>query len=267
MMGVGSKISGLSAKALLPHPRYHFHGFAPDIILGDSKFFDRSGPENHGVRGANLSEANMLANAGYVSTIDPVGGAADSVLRLPNLNFDYNGGEKLILWWLGKITPEGSSVEFIGDGGFSTSYPGVSVRATSTGKAQLKFSDATSTYFSGTTTSTAFDGNLHSLGVVVDGAAKKGGVWVDDVLDALNPSGPITLNGGNPMDTRNANTFNVGTNLPAISGSTVGVATQTRALHLLRLSAADPMPHHTAVSSVFRQLRANPGRAILGWAF
>lgn len=250
-----------------PHPRYHFHGYADDQITGDSKFFDRTALGNHGVRGANLTEAQMFANAGYMSTIDPIGGATDSVIRLPNINLDYNSGEKIILWWLGKITPEGAAVEFMGDGGFSTSYAGWSIRVSTTGKMQLKLADATSTYFSGTSTSTAFDGSLHSIGVTLDGAARKACVWVDETLDALNPAGPIALNGGNPIDTRNSNTFNIGTNLPASAGSTSGIATQTRGLHILRLSTTDVMPSHAVLTNVFKQLRVNPSKPILGGAF
>ena len=52
--------------------------------------------------GQKTSEAQMFANAGYMSTIDPAGGVTDSVIRIPNINFDYANGEKLIVYWLRK---------------------------------------------------------------------------------------------------------------------------------------------------------------------
>lgn len=88
------------------HPYYHFHGFAGNQIAGDSKFFDMSAG-NHGVRGANLSDAGMFATAGYMSTVNPKVGVADSTIHIPPINFDYAGGERLIVWWLGAATPEG----------------------------------------------------------------------------------------------------------------------------------------------------------------
>lgn len=125
---------------MAPHPRYHFHGYAGDQITGDSKFFDRTALGNHGVRGANLSEAQMFANAVYMSTIDPVGGATDSVIRLPNLNFDFLGGEKMIAYWLGKVTPEGTDQPVFGDGG-SAKSPGFRAICKTTGKLQIALYD------------------------------------------------------------------------------------------------------------------------------
>jgi len=101
---------------------YYFHGFAGDQINGDPKFYDKSGAQNHGSFGANLSNLNAWSNDFYVSTVNPTGGSTDSVIRLPALNFDYSAGEKLIVWWLGIITPEGADASWMGDG-FGTSYP------------------------------------------------------------------------------------------------------------------------------------------------
>src|SRR5687768_15394823 len=102
------KITGLQGDngeiiGLKVHPYYHFHGFAGNQVMGDGKFLDLSGI-NHGVRGANLSDSQMFAVAGFVSTVDPTSVAPDSVIRVPSVNFDYSGGEKLIVWWFGKAT-------------------------------------------------------------------------------------------------------------------------------------------------------------------
>ena len=202
-----------------------------------------------------------------MSTIDPAGGATDSVLRFPNMNLDYNAGEKLVGLWIGKITPEGAAVEFMGDGGFSTTYPGWGIRVSTLGKAQLKLADATTTYFGGTSTSTVFDGNLHSLGFTINGQDRNACLYVDEVLDATYAGGPLALNSGNPIDTRNANTVNLGTTLPNSAASTVGIATQTRCLVLLRLPANVAMPSTGVMTTLFKQIRSNPGKLITRGAF
>ena len=267
LRATGYNKSAVSAQTS-PHPRYHFHGFAGDIISGDGKFFDRSPLGNHAVRGANLSEANMLANAGYVSTVDPVGGSADSVLRIPNLNFDYAGGEKLIMYWLGKATAEGASVRGLGDG-YGTSYPGFATIFYSTGGLQVVLSDGTGQYFSANTVETPFDGNLHSISVVLDGEGRRIGIWVDEVIVAYLGGAYGTFSGGASVDTRNSNTFNIGGvhSAATIGASPLGIATQTRALHILRLGASDPLPSITTMTQVFTQLRADPSKPILGGAF
>lgn len=250
-----------------PHPRYHFHGYAGDQISGDGKFFDRSPLGNHAVRGANLSEANMLANAGYVSTVDPVGGATDSVLRMPNLNFYHAGGEKLILYWLGKATPEGSDQAFIADGGSAT-YPGFRLICKGpSGVAQGALYDSGGGYdFTSTSSLIPFDGTLHSLAMVIDGTAKKYAWWVDETLDPIH-GGVYSNFAVAGRDTRNPNTFNIGQGAPASAVSANGIAVQTRALHILRLSATDAMPSIATLTNVFKQLRVNPSKPILGGAF
>jgi len=259
LRATGYNKSAVSAQTS-PHPRYHFHGYAGDIISGDSKFFDRSGMGNHAVRGANLSEANMLANAGYVSTLNPVGGATDSVLRIPNLNFDYAGGEKLIIHWLGKITPEGVTTEWLGDG-YSTSKRGINLRAKTNGMLMFVLYGASVGYTSDSTVA-PFDGTLHSFALTVDGAAKRYTMWIDEVLNR-----DLSL-GATVYDTRNSVTFNIGSVVEAPGSATedYGVVTQTRALHILRLSATDKMPSVSVLTDVFEQLRVNPSKPILGGA-
>ena len=249
-----------------PHPRYHFHGYAGDQIVGDGKFFDRTALGNHGVRGANLSDAQLFANAGYVSTIDPAGGATDSVIRLPNLNFNYDGGEKLIIWWLGKITAEGSSQEWMGDGSSAT-YPGLALRLNTNGTIQPYIRSAAASYFGSSTSSNVGNGTLQSWALAIDGTGKQYAQWVNDALDGAWVGGFLSWNGGNPSDSRNANTFNIGCAVPAVGVSTNGTAVQTRALAILRLSATDVMPTAATLTNTFKQLRANPSKPILGSAF
>lgn len=239
-------------------PYYFFHGEAAGDV-GESKFNDISGKLNDGVFGANLSIANAWTNAGYVSTVDPAGGATNSVIRIPAVNLDYNAGESLFGIWIGIITPEGSNVEFMGDGGFSTTYPGWGVRVTTAGKAQLKLADATNTYFSGTTTATAFAAaTLGSCGFLINGTAKTASIWVNEVLDVNATS----LNSGNAIDTRTTNTVNIGTTLPAAAASTTGIATQTRALALLRFGAGVAVPSLATLTALQVDFRNDPTKRI-----
>lgn len=259
-------VDDISARNL-PHQRYHFHGYAGDQILGDGKFLDRSALQNHAVRGVNLTDAQAFANAGYVSTIDPAAGVTDSVLRIPSINFDYNAGEKLIAYWLGKGTAEGTNVQWIGDGESAT-YPGWAVRCTATtGTMQPLIRDASAAYFAGTTTGAVMNGSLNSFAFVLDGQNKKVCCWVNESLDTAYAAGYLTFNGGNPADSRTSNTVQVGTAFPAAAVSTSGMVVQTRALHILRLSASDVMPTAAAMTALFKQIRANPGKPLLGSAF
>ncbi len=245
---------------------YFFHGFAGTQIVGDPKFYDTSGAGNDASFGANLSNANAWANTGYVSTVNPTGGSTDSVIRMPAVNFDYNGGEKLIMWWLGKATPEGSSVSLLGDG-FNATYPGVRIRCNTAGTMQLIAVDASASSFSSTPTEVPFDGTLHSFAAVLDGQAKKFGFWVDETYAANLSGAYATFDSGNARDTRTTNTFNIGTSVPAAAASTEGLVTQTRAFVLLKLSASKTMPSIATLTPVFQALRRNPSKRILASVF
>jgi hypothetical protein len=246
-------------------PYYFFHGFAGQQIVGDPKFNDLSGNGNDGSLGANLSNANAWANAGYISTVNPAGGTTDSVIRLPNLNYDYNGGEKLIMWWLGKATPEGSAVSLLGDG-FNTTYTGVRIRCNTAGTLQIGAHDASGVGYSSTPTEVPFDGNLHSFGAVLDGQNRKFGLWIDDAYAASLGGVYATFDSGNARDTRTSNTFNIGTSVPAAAASTEGLVTQTRAFVMLKLPLAKQVPTVAAMTSIFKELRRNPAKRILAAA-
>ncbi|WP_090370930.1 hypothetical protein [Nitrosospira sp. Nl5] len=255
-----------SANLEMLHPYYHFHGFAGDQASDDSVFYDKSGI-NHAVRGANLSVSQLWTTVpGYASTIDPAPSLADSVLRIPAINFDYSGGEKLIVWMLGKWTPEGSDTGMIGDG-YNTlpGQRGWQIRVMASGKLQPVLRGATSG-FGGVLISTPFNGTLRDFGVVLDGQAKKYCVWVDGAVDPFFSSAYLTFSNGADFDTRSTNTVNIGSVTPA-PGDTTGIATSIRACVILRLPASYPVPTLASMTVVFKQLRANPGKLLLASAF
>lgn len=255
-------------RATTVFPYYHFHGFAGNQTAGDGKFFDLSGI-NHGVRGANLSDANMFATAGYVSTVDPASGVADSTIHIPNLNFDYASGEKLIVWWMGQGTPEAADTIIMGDGYSTTEgQRGWRLRMKTTGAFDLSLWGA-SQVSSGSSHATVFDGTLHSLAFAFDGSAKTHGMWCDEVHHTSFGSALSSFGGGASILTTNSNTVNIGASRPAAAASSSvgdGAAIKTRALVIIRLPVSYAMPTVATMTTLFQQLRANPGKLILASA-
>lgn len=189
-------------------------------------------------------------------------------IRIPSLNFDYNGGQKLILWWLGKMTaPSSGTPAFMGDG-YNTSLAGMKIRVSTAGKISNALFDSSGSYYSGTTTNAVADGTLHSYGLVLDGSAKKYAMWTDGTLDTAFGSAYAAFSSGASVDTRNSNTFNIGCSAPvSSSGSSESMAVKTRALVLLKLPSTTACPSIATVTETFKQLRANPSRLINGRAF
>lgn len=249
------------------HPYYHFHGFAGDQVAGDAYFFDKAAG-NHADPGPDLSNAALWGTAGYASTVDPALNTEDSVLRIPAVNFDYSGGEKLIVWALGKWTPDGAeNIAMMGDGyGTTAGQHGWAIRVPTTGKLQPILYGAAAG-FGGSSVVTAFDGTLHSIGVVLDGSAKKYALWVDDTLEAAFGSGYLSFNSGTDADTTTSNTVNIGQTPPASANSTLGMATAIRACVIIRLPASYAVPTVASITAAFKQLRANPGKLLLASAF
>lgn len=261
--GVESFVVG-TENILVPIPsgNYFFHGFAGLQVPEDSMFIDISGKNNHAVRGANLSIAQLWATPNYASVVDPAGGLTNSVLRIPALNFDYAGGEKVIIWWLGYGSPEGSNASFMGDSG-SSAQPGIRVRANPAGKFDCSlFGAGAVSVFGATSAATLFDGSLHSMGVVIDGENRKYGYWVDQVFDSGMGSDYISY-GATVPDTKTSNTFNIGTAWHATASSTEGLPIKTRALAILRLPPSSPCPSVAEMTTLFNQLRTNPSLRVL----
>ena len=213
---------------------YHFHGWAPGQGNRDAKFYDRSGQLNDGAFGANLTAATAWGTAGFVATTNPA--STDTAIRIPSLGFDYLGGESLLLFWKGQVTPEGSDATLIGDT-YSTAANGFRIVCTSTGKIKVNLYQASGTLsrFGGTTAGTvAATGETHSFALAIDGTTGKHKFWVDGAADANFSlgNGFLTLGSGGIIDTTNAVTINIGT---GASGSTTdGMATLTQALIILR---------------------------------
>lgn len=220
----------------------------------DSLVFDFSGALSDGVFGANLSKSAAWANPGFVSTVDPSAGVTDSVIRLPNLAFDYAGGESVAICWKGQVTPEVSDTVFLGDSHLNSVNNGVGLRVRSTGKFDLVLYDlANGNGFSGITTGIPFvTGETHSVCVFINGVSRAYAVYVDGVVDiALQ-----TLASGAAKNTLNSETFNIGTGARAAAASTTGIATKTLALAILKRAAGQGLPANLA--GIAKSFHRNP---------
>ena len=258
-----------TAETALIHPYYFFHGYAGNQFAGDDKFLDMAAG-NHGIRGADLSDSQMFANAGFVTTNAP-SNPYDIALRMPNLNYDYSAGEKLFILWLGKITPEANERAFIGDAfGTGTSgngQRGIQIRVNQSGKLTAALFGSAAKAM-GLSNAIPFDGAVHSIGVFLNGDSHEYGYWIDGAMDSSFAGGMIVLDGVN-YDTKNSNTFNLGASYPAPGISTApqsGIATQTRALVIIRLPASYPSPSASAITNVCKALRTSPGKLLLAGA-
>lgn len=259
------KTTQIVANQLAQSSAYVFHGYAANQLNTDPVFYDRSGI-NNGVFGANLSVANAWTNAGYVSTIAPSGGATDSVIRIPAVNLDYLGGERLIIWWLGIMaTPLSGTPPVMGDGSSAT-FTGFQLRSNTSGGLQIVLFGPSATAFAGSSTLFPFDGTVHSFGLILDGTTKTFGYWVDEVYDPGLSFSYASFPTSAGIDTKTPNTFNIGTSAPKVAASTAGVAIETRAFALLRIPTTGTMPSAAAMTRIFKQFRANPGNLLLAGA-
>lgn len=252
--------------SLTAHSAYFHHSFAGNQTSADSALYDISGNIADGLPGADLAAMwDVVDDTLFAVTADPDTGVTDSVIRLPNLNPDYNGGEKIIGWWLGHVTAEVAAAEMMGDG-TATSGPGIAVRINTNGTHQLVLSDGTTTTFSGSASVAVADGELRSLAFAINGEDKTYCLWTDDVPFS-NVATYQSLASGVERDTRNANTWNIGCARPKSAASTAGIVTQTRALVMCRLGADDEMPSVARLTQIFKALRRAPGHLIRSDAF
>jgi hypothetical protein len=230
------------------HSSYFCHLFAGTQIDGDPKVYDLSGALNHASRGSGLTTTELWATSGYFSTVL----AADNMLELPALNLDYAGGESLLIWWLGATSPEGSTVNFMGDNPGLTGSNGIRLRMPAAGTVAMTLNEGTTTAAMTATTGVALDGTLHSFGIFLDGVNRTVSNWIDEVEEAEE----ATFNSGNPIDT----TTSTGLYLGGTS-SGAGIDIQTRALVIMKFASAD-VPTYANVTTAINMLRAAPGRLI-----
>lgn len=234
------------------HPAYHTHLYAGNITTDDPYVPDSSGAQNHGVRGANLSIAQMGAAAGYASAVAPVTGALDSVIHVPKTDFDYTAGESLFLYWRGKAAPPAAERNLMGD--YINPY-GFRVRVDAAGVCDLIM------YGSGGSASSGWghviaDNTLHDIAWYLDGKNRIAYKFYDGALVLTQPNYGLTV--GNAVA---PNPITIGCN--ANRANNTGMACATRAFVVMRW-AAEITEHPTGLDALgaITKLRASPGRLL-----
>jgi hypothetical protein len=249
------------------HPRYFTHLFAGAQLPDDAMVYDISGAGSHAQRETDLTVSALWTTAaGYASTLDTaaVDGQRLRRLKLPALNWDWLGGESLLIWWLGKCAAEGSSTNLMGNCRGAAGENGFRVRVASTGALGLTMSEgATATTTFTTSTLLPFDGALHSIGFWFDGRERKGYSYVDET---------VQVNGNTPTGDMLPTAAQVaaGTDRLILGGdslltgsATSSIAQSTRAFVILKFAATDTLPTAEQVRQAMMQLRAAPHRPIV----
>ncbi len=248
---------------------YHFHGFAPNQINSDLKFYDYSGALNDGTFQAQLTAANAWANAGFLTQADPSGVGNLMLTALPALGFDYLAGDSLLIFWRGMATPEGGTSPIMGNTA-GTAANGIRVVVTTAGKLQVNAYQASGALsrFGGTSTGTCFEAAVaHSFAFAINGVAGTHCYWVDGARDAAYASGFLTFGSGGIIDTATSTTLKLGGD-GATSGSVqLGVACRTQALAVLQGRRGLGTPAVADLDLLVANLHRNPQTLVLASAW
>lgn len=248
---------------------YHFHGFAPNQINSDLKFYDYSGTLNDGTFQAQLTAANAWANAGFLTQADPSGVGNLMLVALPALTFDYLAGDSLFIFWRGMATPEGGDSPLIGNTS-GTAANGIRVIVTSAGKLKLNAYQASGTLsrFGGTSTGTCFEAaTSHSFALAINGVAGTHCYWVDGARDAAYASGFLTFGSGGIIDTASSTTLKLGGDGSTSGSVQLGVACKTQSLVILEGRNGLGTPAVADLDLLVANLHRNPQKLVLASAW
>lgn len=261
-------------QALINRSYNFFHGFAGNQLLGDQVFYDMSGNNNHAVPGANINKGagagQMFGNAGYLTSATPTGGATNTCFRAPSLNFNYLGGEKILVHLEGLMATPAANTNILGDGyGTPSNQRGIALASTNTGKSYIAVYGSVARVGNATTLA-PFDGTFHSVSFYLDGTTRQYGMWVDGGYDVFYAGEYKPFYQVDNLDTLNSNTFNMGATYPAPGTTTQpigGNAIQLRCVSIYRFPASFPQPSVATLTSAINSLITNPDRPILPTQF
>lgn len=241
------------------HPNCLFQGCARVQTNIDPSFWNMAGGSDASFA-ASLARSDAWASVsnGFIATLN----VASGNIAVPAPNFDYNAGEKLLVVWIGQMTPEASDTGIMGTSG-SSSTKGVRIRAKSTGELNFVLYDSVGpvSLFSNTTTSDAAGrpfvaSEAHSFAVLINGAARTHTMWVDEAVNKASAS----LGSGAACDTLTSSPWNVGC---TTTGSTDCAVVNTAAFALFKWTATQTVPTAAAITEVLKQIRKNPARLVL----
>ena len=241
---------------------YHYAGWSRDQIATTAKLFDQSGNGNDAALQAGVSAATAWATAGLFTMPNPTG--TTDLAEIPTLDFDYAGGETLLLFWRGFATPEGSDMPLLGDtgDGSATTRQGLNLICTSAGKMKFWLRDSAGALSaSGTSTATCFEAAVeHTLAVCLDGLTRKYAFYVDGVRESAFVPNFLTFASGATPDTISGRTLKLGGSGRVSGGVQDGIASQTRALHVLRRAIGLGAP--TGIDDIVANLHRDPTRLV-----
>ena len=249
--------NGISVPVGVVHRNLWAQFSATKLCADDGSVLDLSGNGNHATRGANLSIAQMNGTAGYYQTLLAGTNGHDPSLHMPSINFDYDGGEILLMVSLFKMATPAADGALIANAS-SSSANGFRIRVRTTGYLDVgMFSTTGSVSFaSGNCINALLDNTLHQFAVMISGRTKQGWMWEDGALTRETVTFPATC------DTRESTSLNMGSVLATPTVIAHTNATQQRGTVIMRWGPNDPAPTAANVTSLVAKLRRDPGRVV-----
>ncbi len=247
----------VSGDGIVVHPNLWHQSFAGLAVADDAAVQDISGNGRHATRGANLSLVQLHAAPGYYSTVLAGTNGHNTTLEMPSINFDYDGGEILLVVVLFKGTAPAADGVLVGNSA-SASYNGFRFRTRTTGFVDFGLYSTTGavTSLSGNSIASLLDGNLQQIAVLINGRAKTRSMWENAGLTRDNQAGPATC------DTRESVPLRIG-GVPPMTSTTHTSAQTVRALTIMRWGPTDTAPTDAAITTLLGRLRANPARPVV----
>jgi hypothetical protein len=236
---------------------YHAHFFAPLAIDSDTTARDISGALSDGAFQANLSAATAWATAGFLTQPNPSVASELSLIQFPAISWDWAAGDSLFLFWVGRMTPEGTDQPWGGDTSGYAAGSGIKVTCTTDGKMKVNaYASPSTSVFGPMSTNAVFEaGVTHSLAICF--ASTLGiAMWTDGARNAGHASGYL-MPGGGPCSTVNAVPFKLGGDGSTAANIQNGVAMQTKAFVMLKGRRGRP-PAIADMDALVAALHRNP---------
>ena len=239
------------------HPNLWAQFSATTLCADDGAVLDLSGNANHATRGANLSIAQMNGVPGYYSTLLAGTNGHDPALRMPSINFDYDGGEILLVVSLLKMPAPGADGVLIANAP-SASFNGFRIRTRTTGYLDVGLYSTTGSvaFLSGNCINVMLDNTMHQFATLISGRTQQGWMWEDCALTRETIAFPPTC------DTRESVSLNFGCTLAVPTVIAHTSATQQRGTVIMRWGPNDPQPAIADITSLLAKLRRDPGRVV-----
>lgn len=239
------------------HPKLWTQFSGTVMCADEGAVLDLSGNGNHATRGANVSIAQMNAAAGYYQTLLAGTNGHDPSLHMPSINFDYDGGEILLLVSLFKMATPAADGALIANSS-SSSANGFRIRVRTTGYLDVGMFSTTGavSFASGNCINALLDNTLHQFAVLINGRTKQAVFWEDGAITRATVNFPATC------DTRESTSLNMGSVLAVPTVIAHTNATQQRGTVIMRWGANDVAPEAANVTSLLAKLRRNPGRVV-----